>query len=154
VSSHVLAIDEGGTGVRAYIFDHDGRDVATAYSEITLSCPRPSWVEHDPIALWERTLAVTRTALERSKLPATAIAALGLCNQRASALVWDGATGAPDYPAIGWQDLRTVEICTELGRRGFILSPLQSASKWAWVLDNVSGARARAAGSRYGVPNP
>jgi glycerol kinase len=153
VSSHVLAIDEGGTGVRAYVFDHDGREVATAYSEIALSYPRPSWVEHDPIALWERTLAVTRTALERSQLPVTAIAALGLCNQRASALVWDADTGAPVYPAIGWQDLRTVEFCTELGRRGFILSPLQSASKWAWVLDNVPGARARAeaGGLRFGT---
>jgi glycerol kinase len=148
VSSHVLAIDEGGTGVRAYVFDHDGREVAAAYSEIALSYPRPSWVEHDPLELWERTLAVTRTALERSRLPATAIAALGLCNQRASALVWDSDTGAPVYPAIGWQDLRTVDFCTELGRRGYILSPLQSASKWAWVLDNVDGARARAEAGR------
>jgi glycerol kinase len=148
VSSHVLAIDEGGSGVRAYVFDHEGRQVATAYSEISVSCPRPSWVEHDPNALWERTLAVTRSALEHAKLPAGAIAALGLCNQRASALVWDGDTGAPIYPAIGWQDLRTVDVCTELGRRGYILSPLQSATKFAWVLENVPGARARADAGR------
>ena len=148
MSSHVLAIDEGGSGVRAYVFDHEGRQVATAYSEISVSCPRPSWVEHDPNALWERTLAVTRSALEHAKLPAGAIAALGLCNQRASALVWDGDTGAPIYPAIGWQDLRTVDVCTELGRRGYILSPLQSATKFAWVLENVPGARARADAGR------
>jgi len=117
VNSHVLAIDEGGSGVRAYVFDHDGREIATAYSEISLSCPHPSWVEHDPIALWEHTLTVTRTALERAQLPASAIAALGLCNQRATALVWDANTGAPVYPAIGWQDLRTVNFCDELGRR-------------------------------------
>ena len=148
MSSHVLAIDEGGSGVRAYIFDHDGREVATAYSEISLSCPRPSWVEHDPVALWERTLAVARMALDRAQLPARAIAALGLCNQRASALVWDADSGAPVYPAIGWQDLRTVDFCNELGRRGYILSPLQSASKFGWVLENVSGARARADAGR------
>ncbi len=148
MSSHVLAIDEGGSGVRAYVFDHEGREVATAYSEIALSCPRPSWVEHDPMALWERTLDVARAALQRSKLPASAIAALGLCNQRASALVWDADTGAPVYPAIGWQDLRTVDLCAQLGSRGYILSPLQSASKWGWVLENVPGARASADAGR------
>ena len=148
MSSHVLAIDEGGSGVRAYVFDHEGREVATAYSEISLDCPRPSWVEHDPMALWERTLEVTRGALERAKLPAAAIAAIGLCNQRASALVWDADSGKPVYPAIGWQDLRTVDFCNELGRRGYVLSPLQSASKYGWVLENVPGARARADAGR------
>jgi glycerol kinase len=148
VSSHVLAIDEGGSGVRAYVFDHEGREVATAYSEIELSCPRPSWVEHDPMDLWQRTVGVARSALERSKVPASSVAALGLCIQRASALVWDADTGTPVYPAIGWQDLRTVELCNELGTRGYILSPLQSASKWGWVLDNVPGARARADAGR------
>ena len=148
MSSHVLAIDEGGTGVRAYVFDHEGREVATAYAEIAFSCPRPSWVEHDPHALWERTLAVARTALERAGLPASAIAALGICNQRASVMVWDGETGEPVHPAIGWQDLRTVERCNELARRGFILNPMQSATKFAWVLENVPGARERAKAGR------
>lgn len=148
MSSHVLAIDEGGSGVRAYVFDQEGREVATAYSEIALSCPRPSWVEHDPIALWNRTLEVARLAIERAALPVGGIAALGLCNQRASALVWDADTGAPLYPTIGWQDLRTVDFCDELGRRGYILSPLQAASKYRWVLDNVPGARARADAGR------
>jgi glycerol kinase len=102
VSSHVLAIDEGGTGVRAYVFDHEGREVATAYAEIPLSCPRPSWVEHDAVAIWERTLHVARLALERAAVPSIEIAGIGLCNQRASALVWDADTGAPVHPAIGW----------------------------------------------------
>jgi glycerol kinase len=100
------------------------------------------------MAIWDRTLEVTRSALARAKVPASAITALGLCNQRASALVWDADTGAPVYPAIGWQDLRTVEFCNELGRRGYILSPLQSASKYGWVLENVPGARARADAGR------
>lgn len=148
MSSHVLAIDEGGSGVRAYLFDQEGREVATAYAEIALACPRPSWVEHDPLNLWERTLDVTRATIERARIPAGEIAALGICNQRASALVWDGETGEPVYPAIGWQDLRTVDLCNELGRRGYILSPLQSASKYGWILDNVPGARARADAGR------
>ena len=148
MSSHVLAIDEGGSGVRAYVFDHDGREVATAYAEISLSCPRPSWVEHDPETLWDRTLGVARAALERAHLPASAIAALGICNQRASIMVWDGETGEPVHPAIGWQDLRTVERCNELARRGFILNPMQSATKFAWILENVPGARARAGAGR------
>jgi glycerol kinase len=143
-----LAIDEGGSGVRAYVFDHEGREVATAYSEIELSCPRPSWVEHDPLQLWDRTLGVAQAALARSNVPASDIAALGLCNHRASAWVWYADTGAPVNPAIGWQDRRTVVLCTELGRRGYILSPLQSASKWGWVLDNVPGARDRADAGR------
>jgi glycerol kinase len=148
LSSHVLAIDEGGSGVRAYVFDHDGREVATAYSEISLSYPRPSWVEHDPLDLWQRTHEVTRAAIERAGVAPSDIAALGICNQRASAVVWDGETGEPVYPAIGWQDLRTVELCNQLGSRGYILSPLQSASKFGWILDNVQGARARADAGR------
>jgi glycerol kinase len=151
MSSHVLAIDEGGTGVRAYVFDHDGREIATAYAEIGLSCPRPGWVEHDPLALWERTLAVTRTAIERAAIPASALDAIGIANQRASALVWDADTGLPVYPAIGWQDLRTVARCEELGRRGHLVHPMQSATKYAWVLEHVAGARAAAARLRFGT---
>ena len=145
MSSHVLAIDEGGTGVRAYVFDHDGREIATAYAEIGLSYPRPGWVEHDPLAIWERTLSVTRTAVEHAAIPTSALAAIGVANQRASALVWDAASGLPIYPAIGWQDLRTVARCEDLGRRGYIVHPLQSATKFAWILEHVPDARARAA---------
>lgn len=148
MSSHVLAIDEGGTGVRAYVFDHDGREIATAYAEIGLACPRPGWVEHDPVALWDRTRAVTQTALERAGIPASALDSIGVANQRASALIWDADTGLPIYPAIGWQDLRTVGRCEELGRRGYLVHPLQSATKYAWILEHVPDARARAAAGR------
>ncbi len=144
MSSHVLAIDEGGTGVRAYLFDHEGRASASAYAEIGLSCPRPGWVEHDPLALWERTLTVARTAIERAHVQASDLDAIGVTNQRASALVWDAESGEPIYPAIGWQDLRTVADCEALARRGYVINPMQTASKWAWVLANVTGARARA----------
>ncbi len=148
MSSHVLAIDEGGTGVRAYVFAHDGREVASAYAEIGLSCPRPGWVEHDPLALWEQTLAVTRDAIARADITASDLHALGVTNQRASAVAWDADSGAPVYPAIGWQDLRTVTECEALGRRGYVINPMQTASKWAWILANVPGARDRAAAGR------
>jgi glycerol kinase len=148
MSGYVLAIDEGGTGVRAYVFDHDGREVAASYAEIGLVYPRPGWVEHDPLALWEHTIGVTRAALAAARIAPSDVAAIGITNQRASALVWDADTGAPIYPAIGWQDLRTVERCAALGRRGYIVSPLQSATKFAWILDAVPGARQRAAAGK------
>ncbi len=148
MSSHVLAIDEGGTGVRAYVFDDRGRERAQAYLEIGLSCPRPGWVEHDARALWEQTLTVTRSALATADLDPRAIAGIGITNQRASAVVWDADTSEPLYPAIAWQDLRTVERCAELNRRGYTLNPLQSATKYAWVVETVPGARARASAGR------
>ena len=148
MSTHLLAIDEGGTGVRAYVFDHDGRPVSSAYAEIGVSCPRPGWIEHDPLALWERTLAVTRESLARAAISCGDVAAIGIANQRASAVVWDAETGAPIHPAIGWQDLRTVERCAELAGRGYTIAPLQSATKFEWILNAVPGARARAAAGR------
>jgi glycerol kinase len=141
-ADHVLAIDEGGTGVRAYVFDHEGRPVGSAYQEIRISCPQPGWVEHDPTEIWERTLDVTRRALAAAGIDASRIAGLGICNQRASVIAWDGATGRPLHPAIGWQDLRTVNLCTELALKGYTVSPLQSATKWTWIIEHVPEARA------------
>jgi glycerol kinase len=109
MSTHVLAIDEGGTGVRAYVFDEQGRERAQAYLEIGVSCPRPGWVEHDALGLWDKALAVTRAALATAELDPSAIAGIGITNQRASTVVWDADTGLPLYPAIAWQDLRTVD---------------------------------------------
>lgn len=153
MSAHVLAIDEGGTGVRAYVFDHDGLPAGSAYEEIGTSYPRPGWVEHDPEEIWRRTLGVTRAALAAARVGASDIAAIGISNQRATAVVWDAATGRPVHPAIGWQDLRTTELCDALGRRGHIYHPLQTATKVAWVLDHVPDGRKRAAagGLRFGT---
>ena len=123
MSSYVLAIDEGGTGVRAYVFDDRGRECAQAYLEIGLSCPRPGWVEHDALALWDQTLTVTRAALATADVDPRAIAGIGITNQRASAVVWDADSGLPLYPAIAWQDLRTVERCAELNRRMAVVNP-------------------------------
>jgi glycerol kinase len=146
--SHVLAIDEGGTGVRAYVFDRDGRRAGAAYAEIDLACPRPGWVEHDPETIWERTVGVTRSALAEAGVGAGRIAGLGVANQRSSVVAWDAASGRAVYPAIGWQDLRTAERCAELARRGYSISPLQSATKLAWILDTVPDARVCAAAGR------
>jgi glycerol kinase len=148
MTSHVLALDEGGTGVRAHLFDGTGTQVAAAYAEIGLSYPRPGWVEHDPEALWTSTLSVMRQALASARVESRDLAAIGIANQRASVVVWDAQTGAPIYPAIGWQDLRTMDRCMELGRRGYMISPMQSATKFAWVLDEVPGARTQASAGR------
>jgi len=153
VSSYVLAIDEGGTGVRAYLFDHEGRVAGSAYQEIAFACPRPGWLEHDAAVLWSRTLAVVEAALRAARGGPREVCGIGITNQRSSAVVWDAETGEAIYPVIGWQDLRTTEQCAELNRRGYPLFPLQSATKFAWIVDNVPGARARAdaGGLRFGT---
>ena len=149
----MLAVDEGGTGVRAYLIDHDGRCTASAYREIGLQCPQPGWVEHDPGEIWTRTLALIRTVLAEGGIAASALAGIGIANQRASVVAWDARTGDPLCPAIGWQDLRTAARCAELNRRGSTLSPLQSATKLAWILEHVPAARqAATAGTlRFGT---
>jgi glycerol kinase len=153
MGTHVLAIDEGGTGVRAHVFDRTGRPVAAAYAEIPQSYPRPGWVEHDPVAIWDRTVEVMRAALADAGLSGRDLAAIGVANQRASVVLWDATSGTPIYPAIGWQDLRTVEQCADLARRGYLIVPGHSATKLAWVLEHVPEARrlARAGTLRLGT---
>ena len=148
MSSHVLAIDEGGTGVRAHVFDHAGRQVAAAYEEISLAFPQSGWVEHDASAIWERTTGVIARALADAGITGHDLHAIGLANQRASVVVWDADTGEPIYPAIGWQDLRTVERSNDLARRGYMIVPNHSATKFAWIVDEVPGAREKANAGR------
>jgi len=148
VTTHILAIDEGGTGVRAYLFDRQARVAAAAYSEIGLSCPRPGWVEHDAEAIWQQTFAMVQSALRQAGIAPTDLSGVGIANQRSSALAWDAETGRAVYPAIGWQDLRTAAHCEELGRRGYTLNPFQSATKFAWIVKMVPGARALADAGR------
>jgi glycerol kinase len=153
MGTHVLAIDEGGTGVRAHVFDRTGRPVAAAYAEIPQAYPQPGWVEHDPVAIWDRTVEVMRAALGDAGLSGRDLAAVGVASQRASVVLWDATTGIPIYPAIGWQDLRTVERCADLARRGYLIVPGHSATKLAWVLEHVPEARrlARAGTLRLGT---
>jgi glycerol kinase len=152
--SGVLVIDQGTTSTRAIVFDADGAPVGDAQEEIPQIFPRPGWVEHDPESLWSSAVSTAREALRRARRQPSALAALGIANQRETSLIWDRATGKPIGNAIVWQDRRTAEACSALKARGcepqvtaatgLLLDPYFSATKIAWLLDAVPGARAAA----------
>ena len=147
-------IDQGTTSTRAIIFDEQARRVALARAEFAQHYPEPGWVEHDPEDIWRDVLATAREALATSGLAAADLAAIGITNQRETAVVWDRATGEPIHRAIVWQDRRGAATCQALkadgaeelvrARTGLQIDPYFSATKVAWMLDNVPGARARA----------
>ena len=114
----VLALDQGTTSTRAIVFDDAARPVATAQQELTQSYPQPGWVEHDPEEIWQTSVATAREAISMAGLEAKDIAALGITNQRETALVWERHTGKPIHPAIVWQDRRTASLCQELKAQG------------------------------------
>ncbi|MCB1397646.1 MAG: glycerol kinase GlpK [Rhodobacter sp.] len=146
----VLAIDQGTTSSRAIVFGADLSVRAVAQQEFPQHFPDSGWVEHDPEDLWRSTLATCRAALDQ----AGPVAAIGITNQRETLLIWDRATGEPIHRAIVWQDRRTAGRCADLkaagheaevaARTGLLLDPYFSATKAAWMLDAVPGARARA----------
>jgi glycerol kinase len=148
---YVAAVDQGTTSTRFMIFDHGGNEVAKHQLEHEQILPRPGWVEHNPVEIWERTASVIMTALNRAGLVAADLAALGITNQRETAVVWNPKTGRPYYNAIVWQDTRTDRIAAALdrdGRGGVIrrkagLPPATyfSAGKIQWILENVTGVR-------------
>jgi len=150
----ILALDAGTTSTRAMIFGDDGAVLATAQRAFAQHFPRDGWVEHDAEEIWETTLACARQALASARLAAGAIAAIGIAVQRETIVVWDRTTGRPVHRAIVWQDRRTAARCAELAadatavalvaRTGLLLDPYFSATKLAWLLDNVEGARAAA----------
>src|SRR5689334_2010985 len=151
-ADHVLAIDQGTTSTRAILFDAEARALAVAQRELTQHYPQRGWVEHDPEEIWQDTVAVVREAL--SAVDSERVAAIGITNQRETVVVWDRETGEPIHRAIVWQDRRTAEECARLKeegaedlvrkRTGLLLDPYFSATKIAWILDNVSDARTRA----------
>jgi len=153
---HILAIDQGTTSTRAILFDREGRPVAIAQRELEQHYPQLGWVEHDPEDIWSDTLALIRESLDGSSLDLSRVAAIGITNQRETTIVWDRATGRPVHRAIVWQDRRTADACARLkaegaeedvrSKTGLLLDPYFSATKIAWILDNVAGAR-DAAGS-------
>ncbi|MCZ6763325.1 MAG: glycerol kinase GlpK [Alphaproteobacteria bacterium] len=152
--NHILAIDQGTTSTRAMVFDTAGRTVAAAQEELPQIYPRPGWVEHDPDALWRSVLATASAALAQAASQGLEIAAAGITNQRETTIIWDRETGAPIHNAIVWQDRRTAPMCRQLRdaghqelvrvRTGLVLDPYFSATKIAWILDTVDGARAKA----------
>ncbi|MCX7185451.1 MAG: glycerol kinase GlpK [Nitrosospira sp.] len=155
---YILALDAGTTSVRAIIFDHAGQIRAIAQQEIRQIFPQPGWVEHDPQEIWQTQITVAIEALARAQIQARDIAAVGIANQRETSIVWDRETGNPVYNAIVWQDRRTAGRCDQLREAGhegaiqqltgLVLDPYFSASKIAWILDHVPGARAQAEASR------
>ena len=150
----LLAIDQGTTSTRAILFDLLGRPRATAQIELPQSYPRDGWVEHDPEDIWRHTLATVRDALARGAAAGVEARAIGIANQRETVVVWDRATGRAIHPAVVWQDRRTAAHCARLqaegaealvqARTGLRLDPYFSATKLAWLLDHINGARAAA----------
>ena len=156
--AHLIAIDQGTTSSRAIVFDASLAPVAVAQQEFTQHFPADGWVEHDPEEIWASVLGTVRAAMDKAGLTARDVAAIGITNQRETVLVWDRATGKPIHNAIVWQDRRTAPICAELRaaghepgitqKTGLLLDPYFSATKIAWLLDNVFGARAAAEAGR------
>ncbi len=154
MSKYVAAIDQGTTSTRFIVFDHDGNAVVASQKEHQQIYPKPGWVEHDPLQIWERMLAVMTTALERGRIVPEQIVAVGVTNQRETTVVWDRRTGKPIHNAIVWQDTRTDEICSALAKQGgqdrlraktgLPLATYFSGPKIKWILENVSGARKKA----------
>jgi glycerol kinase len=151
---HVLAIDQGTTSTRAIVFDDAAHPVASSQCEFEQHYPDLGWVEHDAEDIWRDTLKVAREAIERSGLGAAAIAGIGITNQRETVVIWERESGRPIHRAIVWQDRRTARLCADLKAEGaepdvraptgLLIDPYFSATKLAWILDNVGDARARA----------
>ena len=158
MSGFVLAIDQGTTSTRAIVFDSEYRIRGLGQQEFPQHFPRSGWVEHDAQDLWRTTVETVRAALAQSGVSTDQIAGCGITNQRETTLLWDRETGHPIGPAIVWQDRRTTETCAALKgdglepdvmtRTGLLLDPYFSATKLAWLLDNIEGARAKAADGR------
>ncbi|GJM11924.1 MAG: glycerol kinase 1 [Pseudohongiella sp.] len=150
----ILAIDQGTTSSRALLFDAEGNKLSVGQQEFTQHFPDNGWVEHDAMEIWQTTIASCQSAIEAASITATQIRCIGITNQRETTIVWDRETGLPIYNAIVWQDRRTSDYCEALKNRqledtiqqktGLLIDAYFSASKIAWILDNVTGARARA----------
>ena len=151
---YILALDQGTTSSRAILFDESGAIAAVAQHEFVQFYPQPGWVEHDPVEIFTSQLGCAVEALGKAGARPRDVAAIGITNQRETVIIWDRATGKPIHPAIVWQDRRTAQQCAALeqsgvgevvsNRTGLVLDPYFSATKVAWILDHVPGARARA----------
>jgi glycerol kinase len=151
---YVLALDQGTSGSTALVVDPDGRVLARGHAELPQYYPRPGWVEHDPEEIWSTVARAAAAALGEARVDGTEVAALGITNQRETAVVWERQTGKPIHRAIVWQCRRTAELCDRLRadgaepivreRTGLVLDAYFSGTKIRWLLDEVPGARARA----------
>ena len=151
---YVLALDQGTSSSRSIVFDHQGQPVAMAQREFTQHFPQPGWVEHDAQEIWRTQLATAQEALALAGLAARDLAAIGITNQRETTVLWDRATGEPVHRAIVWQCRRSEPLCAQLREAGhaeriraltgLVVDAYFSATKLAWLLEHVPGARARA----------
>jgi glycerol kinase len=154
VRRFILALDQGTTGSRAVVVDPDGAVRGSGYLELTQHYPRPGWVEHDAEEIWQTTVRAIGQALGAARITAAEVAAIGITNQRETAMLWERATGRPVHRAIVWQCRRTAPFCERLKadgaepefrrKTGLILDPYFSGTKIRWLLDEVPGARSRA----------
>src|SRR5204863_3398032 len=154
MAEYAAAVDQGTTSTRFMIFDHGGQVVGIDQKEHEQIYPKPGWVEHDPKEIWTRCTAVIDGGLANAKISASDLAAVGITNQRETAVVWDRNTGEPVHNALVWQDTRQQSIVDELSadggqdrfreRAGLPLATYFSGTKVRWILDNVEGARTRA----------
>jgi len=152
---HLLALDQGTSSSRAIVFHRSGRMVAQAQRELPQIYPRPGWVEHDPMEIWQAQFAVAQQAMAQAGLTAADIAAIGITNQRETTVLWDRRTGRPLHNAIVWQDRRTEPLCAQLREHGLgdavrhatglVIDPYFSGTKLRWLLDQVPGAHLAAA---------
>ncbi|RIJ07994.1 glycerol kinase, partial [Clavibacter nebraskensis] len=151
---YIVAIDQGTTSTRAIVFDHSGSIVSTGQLEHEQIFPRAGWVEHDPMEIWRNTREVIGQALSKADITRHDVEAVGITNQRETAVVWDRTTGKPVYNAIVWQDTRTQRIVDRLAADGGVerfkptvglpLATYFSGTKIVWILENVDGAREKA----------
>jgi glycerol kinase len=155
MGQYILAIDQGTTSSRSIIFAPDGTIVAVSQQEFSQQYPKDGWVEHNPEEIWDSVTKTMRDVFEKCSLSPSDIASIGITNQRETTLVWDKNTGDAIYPAIVWQDRRTAEKCRSLNddealvdhitaSTGLLLDPYFSATKVAWILENVKGAQEKA----------
>ena len=154
--TYILALDQGTTSSRSIVFDARGNIVAIAQQEIQQIYPQPGWVEHNPLEIWSSQIATARQVLAKAGITAAQVRAVGITNQRETTVVWNRHTGQPIYNAIVWQDRRAEPACAALRaqgmapviqqKTGLLVDAYFSGTKLQWILDNVDGARAQAAG--------
>ena len=154
MKQYVMALDAGTTSNRCILFDHSGNIASVSQKEFSQHYPHPGWVEHDAQEIWGTQIMVAKEALKKVHAAADQVAAIGITNQRETAIVWDKATGEPVYNAIVWQCRRTAEYCDSLKQKGYdsmirektglLIDAYFSGTKLRWILDNVPGVRDRA----------
>jgi len=158
---YAAAVDQGTTGTRFMVFSHDGRVVSSDYLEHEQIYPKPGWVEHNPMEIWEKTQRVIKGSMEKKGIKADEISGIGVTNQRETAVVWEKKTGKPVYNAIVWQDTRTRDICQRLiddgveptvkSKTGLLVATYFSGPKIQWIPGSPGGSRV---GPRVGRTSP